>query len=233
MSEDGDARNYDLAPLEERLGHAFSDRALLVRALTHASTRVEETCSNERLEFLGDAILGAIVSDHLYRTHPDDPEGRMTKVRSLVVSRRTLGVQAERLGLRPWLIVGRMFPSPEAITRSILSNAYEAIIGAIYLDGGFEAASAFVHRHLGEVMRRAADDPSRRDFKSVLGQLAQAERLPSPVYEILSTAGPDHTKTFEARVRMGETAYPEGYGRSKKEAEQHAAAAALLAMGRI
>jgi len=220
-----------LSRCEATLGHDFQDRELLVRALTHGSSGTDASDSNERLEFLGDAVLGMIVSLHLYAHHPDFQEGRMTKVKSQIVSRRSLALKARELGLAPYLIVGRMFPDHRSITNSILSNALEAVIAAVYLDSGLDAAYEFVARHFGDAMATAADEPGQRDFKSWLGQWVQQNRMANPGYEVLSTAGPDHTKTFEMCVALGERRFPPAYGRSKKEAEQRAAAAALRDLG--
>lgn len=223
----------EIAPLIQRLGHPFSDEALLFRALTHRSTKTIHVASNERLEFLGDAILGAVVSLHLYAHYPDFQEGRMTKVKSHVVSRRNLASRAKELDLAPHLIVGRMFPTPADISPSILSNAMEAIIGAVFLDAGLEAAHTFVLRHFEASLTAAAEEPGQRDWKSALGMHAQQEGGASPTYRQLSAAGPDHDRTFEFCVVWGERSFSAGFGRSKKDAEQRAARAALLELGRL
>lgn len=216
---------------ERALGYRFRDPQILQRALTHSSSKTEFSGTNERLEFLGDAILGAVVSLHLFAHHPEFEEGRMTKVKSQVVSRRSLALKGRELGIAPHLVVGRMFPPPADITDSILSNAMEAIIAAVYLDGGMDAAHSFVVRHFAGAITAAAHDPGQRDFKSQLGQWAQQGKLDMPYYQLLSSAGPDHTKTFEMITQIGRRRFPPAWGRSKKEAEQRAARAALRELG--
>lgn len=221
----------DLGACEEVLGYVFKDKELLQRALTHSSSKTAFNHSNERLEFLGDAILGAVVSFYLYAHHPDFQEGRMTKVKSQVVSRRSLALKARELALAPHLIVGRMFVTPKEITNSILSNALEAVIAAVFIDGGLEEAYGFVVRHFQDAIETAADEPGQRDYKSWLGQWAQKNRLEAPGYGVLSVAGPDHGRTFEVATNVGNRRFPPGFGRSKKEAEQRAARAALHELG--
>lgn len=216
-----------LATLEERLGYRFLDPSLLVRALTHASCRTVLIESNERLEFLGDAVLSLAVSRHLFDNFPDFQEGRMTQARSQIVSRQNLAFLARELELEQFLIVGRMFPSADAISSSILSDAIEAIIASIYLDGGFDAASAFVLRHFNESIAHSVEEPGGRDYKSQLVQWTQKERQESPVFRVVSMAGPDHQRTFEIEVCVGRRRFPKAYGRSKKEAAQRAARLAL------
>ena len=231
MSLNGDLSSDQLEAFETVLGYRFDDREILVRSLTHSSSRTAFSGSNERLEFLGDAILGAVVSLYLYAHHPEFQEGRMTKVKSQIVSRRSLALKARDIGLAPYLIVGRMFPSPETITSSILSNALEAVIAAVFIDGGLDAAYDFIIRHFKDAIVSAADEPGHRDFKSWLGQHAQQSHLENPGYVVLSTAGPDHTKTFEMSVQLGKRRFQPSWGRSKKEAEQRAARAALRELG--
>lgn len=221
----------ELAHLSERLGYRFQDQELLVRALTHGSSRTTFSGTNERLEFLGDAVLDLMVSLFLYARFPDFQEGRMTKVKSQVVSRRSLGVKARELDLARFLVVGRMFADPGAITGSVLSNALEAVIGAVYLDGGFEAAYDLVIRLFEGDILAASDEPGLRDYKSHLGQWAQRSRQGNPVYHLVATAGPDHSRTFEVFATVGPRRFPAAWGRSKKEAEQRAARVALQELG--
>ena len=217
-----------LERFEALLGHAFGDRTLLLNALVHGSSKATSGEDNERLEFLGDAVLGAVVSSRLYETYPDFQEGRMTKVRSQVVSRRNLALRARGLSFDRFVIVGRMFRDRDTIADSILSNAFEAVIGAVFLDGGWGAARDFVLRHLDEDIRQAALDPGRRDYKSLLGEWAQQQLQENPVYRLISTSGPDHTRVFEVAARVGGRSFPTATGSSKKEAEQEAARLALL-----
>ncbi|NRA96172.1 MAG: ribonuclease III [Planctomycetes bacterium] len=230
-TDNGDGATGRVGECERVLGYTFNDPETLVRALTHSSSRTAFSGSNERLEFLGDAILGAVVSLYLYAHHPEFQEGRMTKVKSQVVSRRSLALKARDIGLAPHLVVGRMFPTPKSITNSILSNALEAVIAAVFVDGGLDAAYEFVIRHFEDAIATAADEPGQRDFKSWLGQWAQQNHMENPGYVVLSTAGPDHTKTFEMSVTLGKRRFFPAWGRSKKEAEQRAARAALRELG--
>ena len=155
----------------------------------------------------------------------------MTKVKSQVVSRRSLALKARELDLARFLIVGRMFPDARTITNSILSNALEAIIAAVYLDGGMDEAYAFVMRHFDDAISTAADEPGQTDFKSSLGQWAQQNHQENPVYQLVSAAGPDHTRTFEMVACLGRRRFPAAFGHSKKESEQRAARVALLELG--
>jgi ribonuclease III len=216
---------------EERLGHRFADRDLLLSALTHASHKIAAGRSNERLEFLGDAILGAIVSRLLFDEHPDFEEGRLTKARAQVVSRKSIAEIGQRLGLQEFLVVGKMFATRESIASSVLSNAVEALLAAVYLDGGWGAAASFVETHFRSVIEHAATAPGGRDWKSTLGLWVQSQGQPAPKYVLLSTAGADHSRTFEVCVTMSKRRFLPSFGRSKKEAEQRAARAALRELG--
>jgi ribonuclease III len=212
---------------ESRLGYRFSERDLLLSALTHASTKLAAGRSNERLEFLGDAVLGTIVSRILFEEHPDFEEGRMTKARAQIVSRHSIAEIGQKLGLQEFVVVGKMFATREHIASSVLSNAVEALVAAIYLDGGIDAATAFVERHFRGLIEHAATEPGGRDWKSLLGQWAQTNGQPAPKYVVLSIAGADHSKTFELVAAIGRRRFPAAFGRSKKEAEQRAARTAL------
>jgi ribonuclease III len=216
---------------EERLGYRFSDRDLLLAALTHASTRLAAGRSNERLEFLGDAILGAIASRILFQEHPDFEEGRLTKARAHIVSRRSLAEIGQRLALHEFLVVGKMFATRDHIASSLLSNAVEALVAAIFLDRGLDAATAFVERHFRGLIQHAVSEPGGRDWKSLLLHWAQSGADAAPRYVVLSTAGADHSKTFEVCVGLGRRRFRAAFGKSKKEAEQRAARAALRELG--
>ncbi len=216
-----------MAP-ETDLGHRFSDPSLLALALTHRSVSSEDSSrsDNERLEFLGDAVLQLAVTDRLYSDFPDLPEGQMAKVRAAVVSGETLAEVARALDLGRYLEVS---PSEERSggrnKDSMLADALEAVIGAIYLDSGFESAESFVHRCLGSRITEKAANPGSRDYKTRLQEAlaAQGER---PSYEVLGK-GPDHDRSFTAQVTVEGRLLGEGQGRSKKAAEQAAAEQAL------
>ncbi len=233
MGEVTDADSRLLSRCEASIGHVFRDRDLLAAALTHASTKVTSGRSNERLEFLGDAVLGVIVSRILFDEHPDFEEGRMTKARAQVVSRKSLAEIGREMGLKEFLVVGKMFATRDHIAASVLSNALEAVVAAVYLDGGIEAAERFVRRHFGDAIERAANEPVGHDWKSQLSQWAQAQALGNPHYVLISTAGADHVRTFELCVTIGRRRFAAAFGRSKKEAEQRAARLALHELGLI
>ena len=216
---------------EVRFGFAFADPELLKTALTHGSAKLEEGRDNERLEFLGDALIGMIVAEHLFRTRPDFDEGRMSRVRAAVVSRKSLAEIARKIGLQDFVVVGRMFATADQIAESVLSNAFEALLGALYLDQGQAAVRAFVLKHAREALDRAAEAPSSREWKSTFSAWAQARRKPTPVYVVLSTAGADHEKTFEVAAELDHRRFPSGFGRNKQEAESRAARHALRELG--
>jgi len=221
----------DLTDLLRRLGRTFDDEALLVQALSHRSWCAEAggLPSNERLEFLGDAVLGLVVAEHCYRTYPDMPEGALAKVRADVVNTAVLAAVALELDLGPALLLGRGEDSSGGRAKpSILANAVEAVIAAVYLDGGFETATGFVLRLLGDRIEEAAAGPGADDFKTRLQEMVVRQVGKLPLYEVAGT-GPDHDRRYTATVLVGGTVVGEGEGRSKKDAEQAAAHAAFPA----
>jgi ribonuclease-3 len=226
----------DLDLLQDSLGYRFRDPALLEAALTHRShshERAGEGSANyERLEFLGDALLGFIVGDWLFRDDPQAPEGVLSRRRQSVVRARTLAATARALGLGDAVRLGR----GEQLTggrrkASLLADLFEAMLGAIYLDGGIRHARSFVRRHLGEALReiRLATS-STDDFKTQLQEHCQAELQATPRYRIVSTTGPAHALEFEAEVVVGGNVVGRGKGSNRKGAEQSAAAEALQAL---
>ncbi len=213
------------ADLCASLGVEGLDPDLLDRALTHRSFAYENggLPTNERLEFLGDSVLGVVVTESLYLTHPDLSEGRLAKLRAAVVNARALAEVARTLGLGGYIMLGRGEISTGGRDKSsILSDGVEALIGAVYLDQGFEAAAAMIHRLFDPVMDAAAVLGAGLDWKTSLQELSADHGLGVPEY-LIEDSGPDHEKTFEARVRVGDGTYGHGTGRSKKEAEQQAA----------
>jgi ribonuclease-3 len=213
--------------LRERLGCAV-DAALLRRALTHRSYAYENggLPTNERLEFLGDAVLGLVVTDTLFRTHPDLPEGQLAKLRSAVVNARALAVVGRELGLGTHLLLGRGEETTGGRDKSsILADTVEAVIGAVYVDRGLDEASELVHRLFDGLIEASARMGAGLDWKTSLQELTAATGLGVPEYHI-HDEGPDHEKFFTAVVRVGGEARGSGTGRSKKEAEQEAASAA-------
>ncbi|WP_240181824.1 ribonuclease III [Nocardioides sp. 616] len=214
------------------LGDPVLDPELLERALTHRSYAYENggLPTNERLEFLGDSVLGVVVTETLYTTHPDLSEGRLAKLRAAVVNARALAEVARTIELGQHIKLGRGEESTGGRNKaSILSDTVEAVIGAIHLSGGFEVSAEVVHRLFDPLMEAAAAMGAGLDWKTSLQELAAEHALGVPDY-VLQDDGPDHLKTFTAQVRVGDALYGHGTGRSKKEAEQ---AAAETAYGEI
>ena len=225
----------ELTALAERLGGVPTDLALLERALAHRSWCAEAVGddppeSNERLEFLGDAVLGAIVTDHLYRTYPHLPEGQLAKTRASVVDSATLADVAVDLGVGASVLLGKGEDASGGREKpSILADALEAVIGAVYLDGGWDAAERFVMELLGDRIAAASAGPGGQDYKTRLQELAARELEALPEYAV-ADEGPDHAKRFFASVRVGSRRFDGGEGRSKKQAEQAAARLAWEAL---
>ena len=224
------------AILEQKLGYSFRDASLCETALTHKSWMNESQESgrtdNERLEFLGDAVLALVTSDLLMKRLPDQPEGELSKSRAAIVNESGLAQVAEILSLGQWIFLGRGEEQAGGRKkRSLLANTFEALLGAIYLDGGFLAAFQVAERQLSTFI---ADVPAAasKDFKSRLQELAQAKLQTAPTYTVLSEQGPDHAKTFEIAILIGDKEYARAFGHSKKEAQQNAAEQALAAMDR-
>ncbi len=219
----------DLTGLQERLGRTFHDEALLVRALSHRSWCAEAggRPSNERLEFLGDAVLGLVVAEHCYRVYPGMPEGALAKVRAAVVNTTVLAEVALELDLGPCLLLGRGEDSSGGRAKaSILANAVEAVIAAVYLDGGFDTATGFVLGLLDHRIEGAAAGPGAEDFKTRLQEMVVRRVGALPRYEVAGT-GPDHARRYTAAVIVDGSVVGQGEGRSKKDAEQAAAHAAF------
>ena len=222
--------SYD--DLREALGNPVLDAELLERSLTHRSFAYENggLPTNERLEFLGDSVLGVVVTDTLFRSHPDLSEGRLAKLRAAVVNARALAEVARTIGLGEHIMLGRGEESTGGRNKaSILSDTVEAVIGAVYLSGGFEAASDVVHLLFDPLMETAARLGAGLDWKTSLQELSAEHALGVPEY-VIEDDGPDHEKTFTAQVQVGEALYGHGTGRSKKEAEQQAAETAYRAI---
>jgi ribonuclease-3 len=225
----------DLQVLEAELGHTFRDRDLLVRALTHKSLASERrnageaSPDNERLEFLGDAVLGFIASEDLIRRFPDYPEGRLSVLRARLVSAVHLYDCAQHLKLGEYLQLGRGEEKGGGRAKNrLLANAMEALIAALYLDGGIEAARAFVIQHvIGTADPAETAGPEQMNYKGPLQERAQVLGLPAPRYAIVSTSGPEHARTFVVEARIGSDLATRGEGASKKAAGQNAARSML------
>ncbi len=222
-----------LVAYQERLGYGFRDAGLLRIALRHASSANHRRESNERLEFLGDAVLGLVVCQELYQRMPQALEGDMTKIKSAVVSRRACARVARTLRLTDGLVLGQGMDSGEALPDSLAAGTLEAVIAAVYLDGGLEAARAFILRHMDGELGRSTQSQHQFNYKSQLQQWAQREMGATPVYELLDEKGPDHSKCFEIAVSIGGRKFPSAWGPSKKDAEQKAACLALVTLGQL
>lgn len=226
-----DPRPGDLGKLEEAIGHRFADRTLLASAMVHRSYIAEHPGpeSNERLEFLGDAVLGLVVAELGYRRFPEAPEGQLSESRKQVVNASTLAAVARELGIGEHLALGKGEDVGGGRDKaSILADACEAVIGAVYLDAGFARAAHVVEQMIGDRLQIAIGAP--QDHKTALQELCSRRGSSAPVYRVTST-GPDHLRRFTAEVEVDARVRGRGMGGSKKEAEQAAARAALEDLG--
>lgn len=225
----------DYGQFESVIGYKFNQRKLLNEALTHSSysneRRGENVQNNERLEFLGDAVLSIAISERLFKQYSELPEGELTKIRSKVVCEATLSDCAKRLKLGEAMRFGRGEEMTGGRSRaSILADAFEALIAAIYLDGGMEASANFVYSQMDPAIRDAISGKVFLDYKTHLQELIQTQRDNRIRYEIVREEGPDHCKVFHTQVLLNEEIVGAGQGRSKKEAEQEAARAAITSL---
>jgi ribonuclease-3 len=222
--------------LQRRIGYRFRDRGLLEHALTHKSRAAEDASGgitdNESMEFLGDAVLGLVVADALFRQYPLYDEGQKSKIKASVVSTQSLARHAELLQLGDHLILGRGEEKTGGrYKQALLADAYEALIAAIYLDGGLEAAQTFLLRELKHALDTGSTPGFTLDFKSTLQERLQALGAPLPEYRVSGEAGPDHRKTFTVEVLVSGEVLGAASGKAKKEAEQEAARLALAKLG--
>ena len=218
--------------LEKKLNYTFRDPGLLGEALSHSSYANEHRSaglrSNERLEFLGDSVLGFVTAEFLFLQHPDLPEGDLTRIRAALVCEQSLYEVARKLDLGRYLKLGRGEEAGGGRERtSILADATEAVFAAVYLDGGIGAASTLIHRVLLDAEKEEVVEERRRDYKTALQELVQRQADQVLTYRMIGEEGPDHDKTFLAEVLLNGTQVGTGSGHSKKEAEQSAAKAAL------
>jgi ribonuclease III len=227
LSADGPQEISLLDKLQQRIGYEFKDKNLLLAALTHASGAEHRLSSNERLEFLGDAILGGVVCEILYRQYPDYLEGDLTRIKSIVVSRLTCAKISESLGMQEFLILGKGMTTHPSVPSSLLADVFESMVAAIYLDGGDAAARQFITDAIEPEIELAAGGETGNNYKSLLQQLAQREHGTTPTYQLLDEKGPDHSKCFKIAAQVGSQRYQPAWGRNKKEAEQRAARNAL------
>jgi ribonuclease-3 len=220
-----------LREFEKVLQYKFSNASLLEQAMKHASSADARVDSNERMEFLGDAVLNLAICRSLFDLFPDYLEGDMTKVKSMLVSRRTCARVAKNIGLESWMTVSKGISGTRGFEGSIAAGMVEALIAAIYIDGGYDEASRFILRVFGPYIDLADAEQHQENYKSVLQQYAQQELHASPIYQLLDEKGPDHNKCFEVGVTISQKHYPSAWGINKKEAEQLAAYNALMELG--
>lgn len=221
------------AAVERSVGHTFADPGLLLRALTHASMADRRLDSNERLEFLGDSVLGLVTSERIFVRFPDLLEGEMTKIKSMAVSRQTCALIARSLGLDEMVRLGKGMQRDAVVPQSLAAAVLEAIIAAIYLDAGFDAARRFLLPLIDPLIERAAASGHQENYKSLLQQHAQQSASETPVYRVLDEKGPDHARCFKIGVEIGSRRFEAAWGQSKKQAEQAAALIALFELGLV
>ncbi|MEE9288684.1 MAG: ribonuclease III [Bacteroidota bacterium] len=226
----------DFVRLESRIGYRIRDRNHFYRALLHRSylqyPQGRNLKSNERLEFLGDSILNLVAGEYLYHNFPDATEGELTKIRARLVNRRALARYAKELDL--WDFILMSSATAQTLNKgsdSILADAYEAIIAAIYLDGGYQEAKRFVEQHILAAAEKGPLDAGDENYKSMLLEYSQAHGLGLPRYNIMKEEGPDHDRTFTVEVVVGNRSLGIGVGKNKKAAEQNAAARAMQNIG--
>ncbi|MCA9186967.1 MAG: ribonuclease III [Pirellulaceae bacterium] len=212
---------------EQRVGYSFRNRSLLAAALTHASGARHRLASNERLEFLGDAVLGLVVCEHLFQRFPHYLEGELTRIKSVVVSRRTCAKISDRIGLAKFLFLGKGMAVHDTVPRSLLSDVFESLVAAIYLDSGIESARKFIEQYVVPEIDLVAAGITGENPKSQLQQLAQRTFSQTPNYVLIEETGPDHSKSFRVAARIGGRVFASAWGTNKKEAEQRAALHAL------
>lgn len=227
----------NLSDLESTLGFVFNDKSLLQRALTHRSYLNENPnlpwLDNERLEFLGDSILGFVTAEYLYHHFPEMKEGELTSLRAALVRGQTLAEYAEQLGLGPYLMISRGEDAGGGRSRpALLAATVEAILGALYLDQGLESARAVIVRMIEDKTQRILLERLDRNAKSLLQELSQGRMKVTPNYRLVEAVGPDHAREFHVQVVLGDTVYGEGRGRNKQMAEQEAARAAIRELER-
>ncbi len=213
--------------------YQFRNPELLDAALTHSSCADNRLLSNERLEFLGDAVLGLIVCQRLYEIYPEHLEGELTKLKSAVVSRRTCAAISNAIGLTALIRVGRGMEGAGNRPSSLAAGVFESVVAAIYLDGGFENARTFVLKHTETWILQYARTSHQQNYKSLLQQYVQRQLGGTPTYEVLDETGPDHNKSFQVRVVANDRGFSPAWGTTKKDAEQQAALKALQELGMV
>lgn len=236
MSLKNCSRNEQISELENKINYTFNKKFLLERAMTHSSyanqNKLDYAYHNERLEFLGDSVLSLTISEYLYKKYHSKPEGKLTRLRSSIVCEASLYDKAKLLKLGTYLQMGKGEEQSGGRERvSTLSDAFEALIGAIYLDGGLDNARQFIISQFSNMIETLEKKEKFSDYKTQLQELAQKQSGAVISYDIYKEEGPDHDKLFSARVYINDKLSGEGTGKSKKEAEQHAAKKALEITG--
>ncbi|MBF1049519.1 ribonuclease III [Peptostreptococcus sp.] len=235
MASINDVIKESIRAFEEKIGYEFKDKTYIQTALTHSSFANEhkEFNYNERLEFLGDSVLGLVVSDYLFRARNDLPEGKLTRLRANVVCEESLSAVARKINLGDHLFLGKGEKASGGSNRdSILADATEAVIAAIYLDGGFDQAKDFILSNLRDTIAKNIDGNIFRDYKTILQEIIQGNNGKIS-YKLVGESGPDHNKEFEMQVKCGQDTIGIGKGKNKKEAEKEAARDALVKMGEL
>lgn len=222
-----------LRQVQDLLAYQFNDPALLREAFTHSSLADDRLDSNERLEFMGDCVLSMVICRTLYERFPSYQEGDLTKIKSMLVSRKTCAQLANDLGLTAFLRVGKGTDKTRAINGSIAAGCLEAVIAAIYFDGGMDAAEQFILRRFETLFEEVDADQHQNNFKSLLQQYCQRVFNRTPYYELLDEKGPDHNKCFEVGVFLDHQRFPSAWGVTKKDAEQLAARNALVELKQL
>lgn len=220
---DFDERQPALDECEMAIDYRFRDRHLLFLCLTHASIARTRLESNERLEFLGDAIMGAIVCEQLFELYPEKTEGELTRVKSVIVSRTTCAKLSADMNLDRCVQLGKGLSDHETIPASIMAAVFESLVAGVYLDGGYDAARVLVRRLMAPEIERTVETSHGKNYKSLLQQLVQKNNRATPVYQLLDEKGPDHSKCFQVAVVVGTDTFVAAWGPNKKEAEQRAA----------
>lgn len=218
---------------QDVLDYTFRNLDYLRAALTHASGAEHRLASNERLEFLGDAIFGAVVCDLLFRKYPDYLEGELTRIKSVVVSRKTCARISQDLGLDEFMVLGKGMGSHAQTPPSVLADVFESLVGALYLDGGLRAARDFILEHIEPEIEETVEGIAGVNHKSQLQQVAQKQFGSTPTYSLLDVKGPDHSKCFKVAAQIGRQKFPAAWGRNKKEAEQRAALNAMSVLSGV
>jgi ribonuclease-3 len=217
--------------LELVVEHTFQNPKLAIEAITHSSAKDRDLPCNERLEFLGDSILGEVISEYLFHRFPQNEEGDLSTMKSILVSSKTLAACAADIGIDKMIILGRGLTEKKALPRSILCNAFEAVIAALYLDGGVDLARSFVLNHIGKEVEEIIHDRHEKNYKSLLQDYAQRNLSMIPNYRVVQEKGPDHKKMFEVMVELDVKEFGSAWGPNKKDAEQKAAQQALIDLG--